>query len=90
MYDWWWELNARRGPGFDSLAPLTYSELESWKVATGREIVCTPIEAKWLMTMDNAWLNAVAGERKAKQERDKERAEMEARNKPRAGVPRRR
>lgn len=86
---WWWELNARRGPGFDTLAPLTYGELESWKTATGRQIVCTPIEAKWLMTMDDAWMGAIAEERKAKQERDKAQAEREAKSRPRAGVPRR-
>jgi len=34
-----------------------------------------PVDIRWLVEMDNAWLVAIAEERKAKQERDKEDAQ---------------
>lgn len=73
VWDWWWELNARRGPGFDSLAPLTYTEVAHWKRETGRQIICTSVEVRWLMMMDDRWLKTIADERKDRQEREKER-----------------
>ena len=73
MWAWWWELNARRPPGFESLAPLSYAELRSWLLLTGRRVA--PEEIGWLIAMDNAWLEAIAQERKDKAERDRQEAE---------------
>jgi hypothetical protein len=72
VWDWWWQLNTRRPPGFESLAPISYSEICSWLLLTG--IQAAPEEIRWLIAMDNAWLSAIAKERKAKQERDKDDA----------------
>jgi hypothetical protein len=69
VWDWWWELNARRAPGFDSTVPLSYTEICSWLVLTRRLV--TPEEIGWLIAMDDRWLNTIADERKAKSERDK-------------------
>jgi len=77
VWKWWWELNSRRPPGFESLAPLSFTEIRSWVELFGKLV--TPEEIGWLVQMDNAWLRAISEERKAKRERDKEEAE---RNKP--------
>ncbi len=71
VWKWWWELNARRPPGLDNLAPISYGEIESWISLTGKMV--THEEIRWLMQMDDAWLSAIAEERKARQERDKEK-----------------
>lgn len=73
VWEWWWQLNARRPPGFDSLVPLSYTELLAWLQLTGRYVA--PEEIEWLIQMDNAWLVAIAQERKYKAEREKEKAE---------------
>jgi hypothetical protein len=72
IWDWWWELNARRPPGFDSLAPLSYTEILSWIFLTGKALKYTDIGL--LIEMDNAWINTIATERKDRSERDKEKA----------------
>jgi len=74
VWEWWWELNTRRPPGFDSLAPISYSEIISWLYLTGRYV--SPEEIGWLIQMDNAWMNSIAEERKARTEREKEEAEL--------------
>ena len=71
VWDWWWELNARRIPGFDNLVPLTYSEIYCWLLLTGKHVA--PEEIGWLVGMDNAWLITISEERKAKYERDKDK-----------------
>jgi hypothetical protein len=73
VWEWWWELNTRRPPGFDSLAPLSYGEIQAWLFLSGRFVA--PEEVKWLIDMDNAWLTAVATEREARREREREEAE---------------
>ena len=73
VWKWWWELNARRPPGFDNLAPISYSELRSWILLTGKYVA--PEEIRWLIQMDNAWLSAIAEERNARREREKEEAD---------------
>ena len=73
VWEWWWELNARRPPGFDALAPLSYTEIHSWILLTGRYM--RPEEVRWLITMHNAWMKAIAEERKYKREREKEEQE---------------
>lgn len=70
VWDWWWELNARRSPGFESLAPISYSEISCWILLTGLHV--SPEEIRWLVMMDNSWLVAIAGERKDKHDRDKD------------------
>jgi hypothetical protein len=74
VWGWWFELNARRGPGFDSLAPISYSEIKNWILLTGKLV--TYEEIAWLVAMDNAWLLAIAEERRARSEREKEEAEI--------------
>ena len=76
VWQWWWELNARRAPGFDNLAPLSYSEICAWLALTCKLV--TPEEIGWLIAMDNAWLTAISEERKAKHERDKEESERKS------------
>ena len=76
VWDWWWELNASRPPGYDNLAPTPYTEIRSWKILTGNQP--TIQDVRWLRQMDNAWLVVIAQERNDKRDRDKEEA---ARNK---------
>ena len=73
VWEWWWKLNNRRQPGFESVAPLSYTEIKSWLELTGK--IVAPEEVEWLIEMDNAFLNTVAQERRDKQERDKLEAE---------------
>ena len=75
VWQWWWELNARRPPGFEALAPISFSEISAWIMLTGRLV--SPEEIRWLIQMDNAWLEVIASERAAKRERDEEKAELE-------------
>ncbi|MGH8033828.1 MAG: phage tail assembly chaperone [Lysobacterales bacterium] len=74
VWFWWWELNDRRAPGFESLAPLTYAEIHHWILLTGK--LLGPEEIRWLIAMDDAWLSTISEERAARQERDKEAAEQ--------------
>ena len=73
VWHWWWELNARRQPGFETLAPITYSEIHSWILLTAKMISSEEID--WLIEMDNAWLSAISQERKDRSDREKEDAE---------------
>jgi len=73
VWEWWWELNARRAPGFDSLSPLSYSEIHSWILLTKRFVA--PEDIRWLMQMDDAWLRQISTERKDKSEREKDEAD---------------
>jgi hypothetical protein len=70
---WWWELNARRAPGFESLVPFSFTEIRSWIEVSGRYVA--PEEVNWLIQMDNAWMSVIAKEREAKREREQEEAE---------------
>ena len=81
VWNWWWQLNARRQPGFDSLAPFSYAEIHSWILLTCRYVA--PEEIAWLIQMDDAWLATIAEERKARSEREKERSEMQGNNRGR-------
>lgn len=68
-----WELNARRPPGFDSLSPFSYTEIHHWLNIMGRQLLREEIQ--WLIDMDDAWLAAIREERDAAQERKKEESE---------------
>jgi len=72
VWAWWWGLNARRPPGFDNLAPISYGEIESWISLTGKQVA--PEEIDWLIGMDNAWLSVISEERRAKQERERDKS----------------
>jgi hypothetical protein len=72
VWDWWWQLNARRPPGFENLAPISYTEIRSWRKETGKHLA--PEDVRWIVTMDNAWLHTITKERTAKHDRDKEEA----------------
>ena len=79
LYAWesFWELNARRPPGFDSLAPISYTEMQHWLNLTGRQLLRE--ELGWLVQMDDAWMAAISAERAAAQER--KQAESESKRK---------
>ena len=70
VWEWWWKLNARRLPGFEAMAPLSYSEIYHWSALTRTQI--TPAEIGILIQMDDAYLQAVSAERKEQRERGKE------------------
>jgi hypothetical protein len=72
VWHWWWELNARRPPGFESLTPFSFSEINHWISLTGKRV--TVREIGWLTQMDDAWMHAISTERKDRIERDKEEA----------------
>jgi len=69
VWEWFWRLNARRPPGFDSMAPLTYSEIYHWSALTRTQI--TPDEINMIVQMDDAYLQAISAERKEQRDRDK-------------------
>ena len=73
VWDWWWELNTRRPPGFENLAPMSYTEIMSWILLTGKQLA--PEDIRWLIEMDNVWLTTIAKERNAKRDRDKEESD---------------
>lgn len=73
VWDWWWRLNARRPPGYESLAPISYTEIRSWLFLTGKHVA--PEEIYWLVEMDNTWLLTISEERNAKRDRDKEESD---------------
>lgn len=75
----WWQLNDRRPPGFDQLCPISYTEISHWLQLTGQHLA--PEEIQWLTDMDNAWIAAVAEQRREKQEREKAKAESPTRGK---------
>jgi hypothetical protein len=74
VWKWWWELNARRPPGFDSVVPLSYTEIRNWILLTGTMVA--PEEIQWLIQMDNAWLGQIATEKQDKADREKQEAEI--------------
>jgi len=63
-------LNARRPPGFDSVNPLSWTEISGWAMLTGTQI--TPEEVTLIVRMDDEFLAVVTEERKAQREREKE------------------
>jgi hypothetical protein len=69
VWSWFWHLSNRRQPGFDSQAPITYSEIKNWTLLT--RTVVTPSEVELLIAMDDAYLEQISIERKARHERDK-------------------
>lgn len=75
-WNWWNELNSRRPPGFDSIAPISYTELIHWIVLSGNHV--SREEISWILDMDNAWIAAVSRERREQRERNEEERESEA------------
>lgn len=69
VWDWWWKLNARRAPGFDAMAPITYDDIYKWSAITRTPI--TPSEVDMLIQMDDAYLLAVGIERKGQRDKGK-------------------
>ena len=69
IWGWWWHLNSRRPPGYDSIPPLTYSEIQHWSALTRTQV--TPTEIGIIMRVDDAYLQAVRTERKEQRDRDK-------------------
>lgn len=69
VWEWWWQLNARRSSGFDSISPITYSEIYHWLVLTRTQIM--PAEIEIIIKLDDAYLLAVSTERKEQRDRNK-------------------
>ena len=69
VWEWWWQLNARRQPGFDSMTPLSYSEIYHWSALTRTQVTTTEIDI--VVRLDDAYLRAVAIERKEQRDRDR-------------------
>lgn len=57
LLEWFYQLNARRPPGFDSPAAIPYSEIEAWARLTDSNP--RPHEVDALTAMDSAFLEAV-------------------------------
>lgn len=73
VWEWWWQLNARRAPGFESAAPLTYSEIYHWSALTRTQV--TAAEIGILIQMDDAYLQAVRDEQRGQREREREQTD---------------
>jgi hypothetical protein len=65
VWEWFWELSARRHSGPE---PLTWLEIDAW-VRRGAPFPPLPEELQMLVAMDNAFLAEVQGERRAYYER---------------------
>jgi len=72
LWSFWWQLNSRRQPGFESVTPISWTEICSWAVLTGTQIM--PEEVALLVRMDDEFLSVVAEERKAQREREKDQS----------------
>jgi hypothetical protein len=69
VWDWFWDLSARRKSGPEA---LTYAEVGEWQRLTGTPI--RPEEVDMIMQMDDGFLAAVRDEQRAQHERSKEQA----------------
>lgn len=69
---WWWDLNNRRNPGFEGVAPITFSDVTAWLALTG--IMASREEIRWIFMMDDAFISKVSEERKAKREADESKS----------------
>jgi len=66
-----WKLHARRRPGFESPAPLSYTELAAWAALTREHI--SPDEVEVITQMDDAYMRAVHEGMELRRERDERR-----------------
>lgn len=71
IWSWFWRLNARRQPGFESTAPLSYEQILYWSGMT-RTFV-SPEEVEILTAMDDAFVIGIAEGREKKRKRDESR-----------------
>lgn len=70
IWEWWWRLSSRRITYSEVMAPLSYSDIFHWSILTRTQI--SPSEIEVLFAMDDAYLSAVAAERKGQRERERE------------------
>ena len=63
-----WKLHARRRPGFEFPAPLSYGDFHDWSVTMRQHL--SPDEVEVLVQMDDAYLRAVADGMELKRSRD--------------------
>jgi len=70
VWEWWWQLSARRSSGYDSISPLSYSEIYYWSALTRTQI--SPIEIDIIVKLDDAYIRAVATERREQRDREKQ------------------
>ena len=66
-----WKLNSRRGPGFESPAALSYTEMQSWATLTRQRL--SPDDVEVLTQMDDAYLRAVHEGQQRRREREERR-----------------
>lgn len=69
MWETWWRLNARRPTGEGS-TPIAWGEIQAFCALTGE--IISPKDVKMLESLDNAYLIAVAEERRGAFERARE------------------
>jgi len=58
LLEWFYQLNSRRQPGFNSPAPITYQEIDCW--ARRKRLIIYPDEIDVLTALDTAFLNALS------------------------------
>jgi len=64
VWDWFWELSARRRSGPEA---LTFADIGEWSRL--RQVDLQPIEVEFLMAMDDAYLKAVREDQEAARQR---------------------
>jgi len=70
VWEWWQHLDSRRAPGYETQAPISYTELHHWMALTGTKVTRSEIEM--IVMMDDGYLRAVSSERKDQRDRMKE------------------
>lgn len=74
VWDWFWELSARRRSGPEA---LTFAEVGEWQRLTGTAI--RPEEVEMIMRMDDAFLSQVREDQSAAADRAREDAKSKGR-----------
>ena len=64
VWDWFWELSARRRSGPEA---LTFADIGEWSRL--RQVDLEPIEVEFLTAMDDAYLKAVREDQEAARQR---------------------
>jgi hypothetical protein len=53
LWEWFSELSAGRGDGFNGPAHITHEKMQAWRANFGRDP--SPLEARLLFVIDEAW-----------------------------------
>lgn len=80
VWEWFWDLSSRRMSGESGPQPITYTEIESFKRATG--ILVTSEEVRMLVQMDAAYRSEsrkeIAAMRETRREAPKPKAKVKS------------